>query len=231
MVNSLLVAVVSLAAIALFLAFINAIKSRKQASTGGTNGNDEKWWSMKYLWAVPITVIGVVVLWGVLGTPGSTSSGSAGTWLKTLQAPSLATVVEWKNVYWLPILIVLGVVYFLAARSEEKVVKETATAVLAISAFMLFIGFPVWVWATGPSTAPVLSMAPGGKSELVAVPSGMRVVMHGEDIRYHCMYQDGHEESFIKGEPACKDGHVPFVYATNLRTDKGNAVTYSYKKK
>lgn len=233
MVNSLLVAVVSLAAIALFLAFINAIKSRKQAGTGGTNGNDEKWWSMKYLWAIPISLVGIAILWGTFGTSG-TPSGSAGTWL---QAPSLATVVEWKNVYWLPILIVLGVVYFLAARSEEEVVKETATAVLAITAFMLFIGFPVWVWVTGPSTAatasnaPVLSMAPGGKSELVAVPSGMRVVMHGEDIRYHCMYQDGHEESFIKGEPACKDGHVPFVYATNLRTDKGNAVTYSYKKK
>lgn len=222
MVNSLLVAVVSLAAIALFLAFINAIKSRKQAGTGGTNGNDEKWWSMKYLWAIPISLVGIAILWGTSGTP----SGSAGTWL---QAPSLAEVVEWKSTYWLPILVGLAIVYALAGYATT--VTEVARAIVLAVAFMLFIGFPVWVWATGPSTAPVLSMAPGGKSELVAVPSGMRVVMHGEDIRYHCMYQDGHEESFIKGEPACKDGRMPFVYATNLRTDKGNAVTYSYKKK
>lgn len=118
------------------------------------------------------------------------------------KSPSLAEVVEWKNVYWLPILIVLGVVYFLAARSEEKVAKETATAVLAISAFMLFIGFPVWVWVTGPSTAAVasnaqvLSMPPGGKSARIPVLYQKQVVISGEDFRYHCVYQDGHEESF-----------------------------------
>ncbi|MFA5996253.1 MAG: hypothetical protein WC790_00810 [Candidatus Paceibacterota bacterium] len=151
------------------------------------------------------------------------------------ESPSLAKVVEWKNVYWLPILIVLGVVYFLAARSEEKVAKETATAVLAISVFMLFIGFPVWVWVTGPSTAVtasearVLSMPPGGKSARIPVPYQKQVVMSGEDFRYHCVYQDGHEESFGEGERSCASGNLPFVYATNLRAKEGNVVTYSYK--
>lgn len=83
---------------------------------------------------------------------------------------------------------------------------------------------------TAANEARVLSMPPGGKSMLVSVPSGMRVVMNGEDIRYHCVYADGHEESFVKGGPPCKNGNMPFVYATNLREKESNAVTYSYKK-
>lgn len=184
------------------------------------NGNGKKTWREKLngkAWGISlaISVVGtVLVYWGFQNTQ--------------IHPADMST---WSREHWLPVLLIWGTFAALIALNMSGAAAKTLQWMLAVVAFVLFIGFPVWVWATGPSTAPVLSMAPGGKSELVAVPSGMRVVMHGEDIRYHCMYQDGHEESFVKGEPACKDGHVPFVYATNLRTDKGNAVTYSYKKK
>ena len=212
----LLTAAISLAAIALFLGVVNMLKSRKQT------GNGDGWWSMKYLWVIPLILVGVAIFYFGVNPLG---------W----KSPSLVDVVAMKNAYWFHILIVLGVVYFLAARSEEKVAKETATAVLAISAFMLFIGFPVWVWVTGPSTAVaasearVLSMPPGGKSARIPVPYQKQVVMDGKDFRYHCVYQDGREESFGEGERPCTSGNLPFVYATNLRAKESNVVTYSYK--
>lgn len=237
LVESLLVVVASLVAIAVFLAFVNAVKSRKQAGDSDADGGG-KWWSMKYLWEIPISLVVVAAFWGVLGASGGTSSGSAGTWLQAIQAPSLARVVEIKNDYWFHILFVLGIIYFLAARAEKKETKEASqaiVAIVAIVAFMLFIGFPMWVWVTGPSTAAaasnaqVLSMPPGGKSELISIPPGKSVVVNGEDIRLHCGYRDGHEESYLAGERPCSDGDKPFVWATNLRANKPNAITYFYK--
>lgn len=235
MVEFLLVVIASLVAIAVFLAFVNAVKSRKQAGDSDADGGG-KWWSMKYLWTIPMVVIGVAVLWGVLGASGSTSSGSAGTWL---QAPSLARVVEWKNAYWSPILVTLIIAYSIASRSEEKVLNEVASTILAITAFMLFVGFPVWVWATGPSTTVpsnasnewVFMMPPGGETAHIPAVSEKLIVIRGKDFRYHCKYADGHEESFGKGDPPmCKDGgDVLYAWASNLRKEESNAITYFYR--
>lgn len=210
----LLAAAISLAAIALFLGVVNMLKSRKQT------GNGDGWWSMKYLWVIPLIIVGVAIFYFGVNPLG---------W----KSPNLVDVVAMKNAYWFHILVVLTILYFLATRAEKKETKEATQAVVATVAFMLFVGFPAWVWVTGPSSsneANTLSMPPGGKSNRVAVPPGMRVVMNGKDIRYHCMYADGHEESFVEGGAPCSSGHVPFVYATNLRPSEPNAVTYSYKK-
>lgn len=78
------------------------------------------------------------------------------------------------------------------------------------------------------SEAMLLHMAPGGKSKRTPVPFMKRVVMSGKDFRYHCLYADGHEESFVPGEKPCSDGDLPLVYASNLRPNEPNDVAISY---
>ena len=217
----LLAAAISLAAIALFLGVVNMLKSRKQT------GNGDGWWSMKYLWVIPLILVGVAIFYFGVNPLG---------W----KSPNLVDVVAMKNAHWLPILVVLTILYFLATRAEKKETEEAAqaaVAIVAIVAFMLFVGFPAWTWVTGPSSsgasqheANTLSMPPGGKSKRVAVPPGMSIVVNGEDIRLHCVYRDGHEESYVAGERPCTSGDKPFVYATNLRPNEPNIATYSYKK-
>lgn len=73
-----------------------------------------------------------------------------GIYTPSWESPSLAEVVEWKSTYWLPILVGLAIVYALAGYATA--VTEVARAIVLAVAFMLFIGFPVWVWTTGPST-------------------------------------------------------------------------------
>jgi len=208
-------------AVVIFLLWKYSEHAKKALARVGqvTNGLNSGGVSLKN---ISMVLLGIILLWGFY--PSS--------W----ESPTLATVVEWKNAYWLPILGILVIVFVLAGYADKPVTTEATRVTTALVAFMLFIGFPVWVWATGPSTVPaasdvrVLSMAPGGKSELIPIPSGKSVEVNGEDIRIHCIYRDGHEESYVEGEHPCKNGNKPFIYATNLRTDKGNAITYSYKK-
>ena len=70
----------------------------------------------------------------------------------------------------------------------------------------------------------------GEKTELIPVPTGMRVKMDGNDFRYNCVYRDGHEVSFGKGDDPCPDGDMPFVYASNTRKKEANAISISYVK-
>ena len=148
------------------------------------------------------------------------------------ESPSLAKVMEWKNAYWLPIFVASAVFYALAAYTGKA--AETVRGFLIAVLAMLFVGFPAWVWIFTPAApqeeAMLLQIPGGGKSKYVPVPRGMRVVMSGEDFRFHCVYADGHEESFAEGERSCSSGNMPFVYATNLRTGQANMVSYSFKK-
>lgn len=158
------------------------------------------------------------------------------------KTPSLATVVEWKSTYWLPILVGLGIVYAFAGYAKTVIAEAQTKAVATVfmhfveaAAFMLFIGFPVWVRVTGPNTAAasnewVLTMPPGGETEHIPATSKKFIVMRGKDFRYHCKYADGHEESFGRGDqPACEDGDVLYAWASNLRKEESNAITYFYR--
>lgn len=88
--------------------------------------------------------------------------------------------------------------------------------------------------ATAAKTSPVanpmvLTLGPGEKSKKIPVPYQMHVVMGGKDFRYHCVYGNGDDVSFLPGQPPCPSGDMPYVYAENLR--KGdNVITYSYAK-
>jgi hypothetical protein len=177
-------------------------------------------------------VVGILVIgglwWGLSGTPSTPSA--SGTWSQTLQAPSPKTVWENTKNYWLWIVLILGLSFFVLYAIEKPWAKALQWF-LATMAVMLFAAIPLVDRVRGEkqqSEKMTLSMAPNGKSQYVPVPQGKHVVMDGEDFRYHCVYGDGHEESFGKGETRCSDGHVPFVYATNKREKEANVVTYSY---
>lgn len=121
--------------------------------------------------------------------------------------------------------------------------KTTRLFILGLTATVALIGLTVlWtnysqepkpIAAQQSSTGErrkMLAIQPGGKSERIPVPFHMRVTMAGKDYRHHCVYADGHEESFVSGERPCASGDMPFVYATNLRPHEPNVVTYFYEK-
>lgn len=194
-------------------------KSPEQPKESG-----KKTWREKLngkVWGInlAISVVGIVfVYWGFQNTQ--------------IHPADMST---WSREHWLPVLLIWGTFAALVALNMSGAAAKALQWVMAVTAFMLFIGFPVWVWVTGPSTAVaasnahVLSMPPGGKSALIAISPGKSVVVDGEDIRLHCVYRDGHEESYLAGEKPCTNGDKPFIYATNLRANKPNAITYFYK--
>jgi hypothetical protein len=77
--------------------------------------------------------------------------------------------------------------------------------------------------------ATVIILSPGGVSDRIPVPYMKKVVMGGKDFHMHCVYANKAEESFRPGiDKPCSDGDLPYVYASNDRGDKPNAITYSY---
>ncbi|MFZ2983625.1 MAG: hypothetical protein WA053_00925 [Minisyncoccia bacterium] len=170
-------------------------------------------------------------------------------------SPSLASTVAWARAHWLAVLALSAILYALITifAKAMKEVGEGLGWMLTAALFMLYVGFPIWVALVEPSSAPtaptasasapatastsasapkaqMLTMEAGGKSERVRVPFQKRVLMHGRDFRYHCLYGDGHEESFLPGDGhTCTKGDMPYVFATNIRYDLPNVVTYSYE--
>ncbi len=174
---------------------------------------------------------------GVLYAFGSIPGPSG--WLPPWRTPSLASAVRWSQANWFPLLVLWGILATFVALYAPKAAQKVLQWLLAGIAFLLLIGLPMWVGVEEFRHAreqprkeklPILRLAPGGKSEPIAVPYPMRVVIHGKDFQYHCMYADGHEETFRPGERPCSDGDMPFVYATNDRKDAPNVLTYSYAK-
>lgn len=201
--------------------------------TPGTGGKKMAWLA-KYFWTIVLVVAGLAIFYFGMYTP---------TW----DSPSLASTVAWARAHWLAVLALSGIIYALTSifAKAMKEVGEGVQWMLTASLFMLFIGFPIWVWLVEPSSKPVasvsapatasapskatmLTMEPGGKSEHIRVPFQNRVLLHGRDYRYHCVYGDGHEESFLPGDGhQCADGDIRFVYASNIRYDLPNVVRYS----
>ena len=149
--------------------------------------------------------------------------------------------------YWLQILIVYGIgaslIWLHAKESEGKTLQKA----LAGGVITLLVVLPWYEWmqnrsvttqhasvysdiplASAPQSSwPQLIIAAGGESELIPVPPQMRPVLFGEDFRVHCVYRDGREIDFGKGEDPCPSGDMPFVYATNEAMGT-NIVLYAY---
>lgn len=192
-------------------------------------------WSTSAWLSILLIAIGAIVLYGLYG-----------------KSPSLTGAVGWSRENWLWVIILVGILMAIVGLNAVylKGGAWALQAVLLLALFLLFIGLPVWFWLVGlfspaqPSPPrpevplasklrvaerPKLTMAPGGESERIPVPPGMRVVMDGDDFRFYCVYRDGHEESFGEGEKACSDGDMLFVYARNEREKEANIVSYAYK--
>lgn len=131
----------------------------------------------------------------------------------------------WDN--WFSVLVVWGTLAALIAVNSAALGKAAPVLhkTLAGIMFMIFVGFPVWDWASGHESAkkePLLfSMPPGGRTELIPA-NRMHVVMDGDNFRLHNVYRDGHECAF--GD-SCVDGPLSGVYATNLDKEHPNTVS------
>lgn len=197
--------------------------------------------NLRVVIALALVVLIGIGLWGL--------SGTHGTLHQSLQAPSLDTTWATTKNYWLWILLVSGALFLLTelfSKEKEGLAKASRVVIVVVIA-MLFVVLPI-IGSIGESSAAheqqrvaiaaaqieaiTLSMPPGvgAKSRRITVPFMKKVVMTGEDFRFHCLYGDGHEESFIPGkETPCPPGDQPYVYATNLKASKANSVVFVYK--
>ena len=128
--------------------------------------------------------------------------------------------------YWLQILIVYGIgAGLIWLNADEKSAKVLQKVLAGLTATVLVV-LPMWSWMASPSSMtpssshseiplrhsdiplasmpqslwPKLVIPVGGKSEHIPVPPQMRPILFGEEFRVHCVYRDGHEIAFGKGE-------------------------------
>ena len=176
----------------------------------------------------PVLAIGIVAfLWSIYGVPGVRPAGMG----------------NWGKEYWLQILIVWITLGVLLALSEMPKMFQW---VLAGTALGLLIVLPIWSAASSPSkdsgvcsrsdiprvcearsSWPKLVLQEGWVSPHLSVPPHMRPVLVGEEFRVHCVYRNGHEVSFGKGEEPCPEGDMPFVYAENIAKGE-NTIIYAF---
>ncbi len=190
----------------------------------------------KMSWSATIIVVGVIL------------------WYKMPNTEiRFADVSSWSKEHWLQILIVYGASAGLIwLNADEKSAKVLQKVLVGLTATALVV-LPMWSWMASPSSMtpssshseiplrhsdiplasmpqslwPKLVIPVGGKSEHIPVPPQMRPILFGEEFRVHCVYRDGHEIAFGKGENPCPSGDMPFVYATNEARGT-NIVLYAY---
>lgn len=155
--------------------------------------------------------------------------------------PSPVAIGSWGRGHWFSLLLIWGIgATLIWLNASERAAKMLQTVLAGVVAAVLVV-FPLLGWMASPSAVTAqkqvqpadastltLPAGVGEKSERIPVPFRKRVVMTGKDFRYHCIYGDGHEESFVPWkEPPCSDSDLPFVYATNLKNEE-NVVAYAY---
>lgn len=198
-------------------------------------GGTERWYSEYGLSIVVVVVGAALVYWGFQNTQ---------------IRPTDAGRLGWT--YWLPLLIIWGVLAALVALNSKTLGAAAGVLQWVFAGVMvaLLVILPLWHWVESPSVGasqvarseiplasspqsswPKLVIPAGGRSERIPVPQSMHVVMGGENFRFHCVYRDGHEESFGKGGSSCSDGNMPYVYATNENSKDVNIVSYAYATK
>ncbi len=163
----------------------------------------------------------IVIGWGIFAALIALNKEVFGTATKTLQG------------------VLAGIVFFLlvgfptwswiSGPSGTLAVKTVAQAPLKEPAQILPQNAPKLPLAKDLKQEewPQLVLAEDGESERIPIPFKMRVVTFGEDFRVHCVYRDGHEIDFGKGEEPCPDGDMPYVYVTN-EAEGPNMISYAY---
>lgn len=156
----------------------------------------------------------------------------------------VADVGNLSQKYWLQIFIVYGVGAGLIWLNADEKSAKVLQKVLAGGVIALLVVIPWYSWVSSPSSTPHqnslskipmksdpkefrMSLAKNGTSERIPVDPGKTVAMFGEEFRLHCVYRDGHEVSFRKGETPCPKGDMPWVYVTNEARET-NIILYTY---
>ena len=164
-------------------------------------------WLLKHFWTAVLVLAGLAIFYFGMYTP---------SW----DSPSLASTVAWARAHWLAVLAFSSIIFVLTT-IYEKVLKEVGEGlqwVLGVALFMLFIGFPIWVWLVEPSK-PVASAVSqmqrqctarqpcaleesDGSTDRVPVPPGKTVCFEKsfwEDLPrlgYRISYQGGVERQY-----------------------------------
>ena len=232
MLMLLFVVFVVLVVLALLLGGLLWLRKKRQAGQPvGVNWFRDYW---IHLVVGALVVLGIVALlfWGVpsVSAPPSLS----------LESPDLKTVWAGTKFVWLWALLgCIGMFVLGSVFPRFKILQG-----LSLLAFvLLFVVFPILGWITGPSTPsthatrtevplasspqsswPKLVIPAGGKSELIAVPPGMHIVMNGNNFRVHNVYTDGKDCAF--GE-SCIAGPLVGNYAKN-EAQTTNIVVYAF---
>jgi len=211
----LFIVVIFLFAIALLLAVANVLKSRKNRIPPTPPG-EKKW----------ILVVGVVILIAALGLWGL--SGTIGT--SSIKSPSLKTVVEVTQSYWLWLLLVGCIAYVLLSfipKGKGDLVKKSKTILTAFG--LLLVGALVWSWvARGgdgrrQSEKMTLVIPANGDSAHVSPPAGYSPAFTGYGFMSHCVYSDGTDLEY----PCAPTGPIVYYYVHD-NTGRANLVTYEF---
>ena len=99
---------------------------------------------------IAAVVLGVIILLGFGTLPTSPKE-----WLPPWRTPSMSDIANWSTRFWLPILMVSGIISLFIAKME---LGKTAQVVLGSIVAGLLVVAPVFAWITAPSTkAPVVA--------------------------------------------------------------------------
>lgn len=252
LLDYLIVAVEILVVVVLFLvAVLIAVKSRKQVNESSAvpqkeeNGNG---WFTKYLWSIVISLVGVTVFFWSLYAPELRPSqmGELGSryWLQILML--------WGT---LAILIRLNAEKDLAKTLQGVLAVGAFLLLIGFPTWSWIVGGskppdtgsaqvpqkdPAQIFQenlpaafnpdgtlTDTTKWPQLVLSTNGEPVHIAVPPKKRIVTFGEDFRVHCVYRDGSEIDFGKGEEPCPEGDMPYVYVTN-EAEGLNMISYAY---
>lgn len=231
MLNFFVVVVVFLSAVALLLGAVLLFKKYG--------------WPMKYLWAIPVMVLfGLGVWWGIssLGSSTPPTASSSSGW--SLEAPAPGKVWEFFKNYWLWVVLILAIPFcvLFAFKTIWAKAGQGVIVVLAVILVGALIVHGIWgdeksgsqpvnsrsevPLASSPQSSwPKLVIPAGGKSEVIPLPSGMRVMWAGYQFRNYTVYPDGHECAF-NGTTPCPDGGTG-TYANN-EVNVVNVVAYAF---
>ena len=161
-----------------------------------------------------------------------------GLYGSAIKSPRPGDVGIWSWQHWLPLLIFWGILATLIALGATKEWKKTLQKTVAAVMLTLLAG--ALIMSGGPaavvtSAMPyrdnvvgnpgVLVIPPKGRSRLISVPPGTRLVMVGEGFVNHTVYSDGRDCAF-DGNP-CPNGDVVGSYAVN-ETNETNTVSYTF---
>lgn len=186
-----------------------------------------------------VLVAGAIIYWGFF-TPAMEAShlGSVGPW-------------SWKH--WLPVLILLTLLWLVVtlevgAEFARKAFKKP----LQIIAFMLFLGIPILYWLTSPSSVhsapeyhsaaamPTVASIPLTSSPQsnwpaarlparIQIPAGYTIFIVGENMRMSIECANGTRIPQEDTERSCPDNWVPYEDVEST-IDKPNVIRYAFKR-